>query len=511
MVGLWAALIVAQAGSPGHLQAKPKAKPPPRPAAVQPAPAPLCSGDYADALPVEKANAILDAARDPFVFAIRNTATYEHVYYGHDGKLRRAYLRSTVHGTGFGYRIVNGETQIVTNEHVASQPDVTDDEHPVEGVPTGSKKVREQLKIVRDENDDYEPGHVPLTKLLSDPAADIAVLKAKKQLGVAPWRLGRSASLRAGNLVWVRGFPLGAFAALNTGKVLNPMTVDSERGWNHVDFVVDALLNSGNSGSPVFAVSCRTGEPELVGVYHAGYTDAAALNAVVAIDQLRDELETLKVPKRDPAGLHSEITAQDRDRLVKQIFAEPTHSLTFPFAGRSVVATLVDPQTLRFSVLDDDYPLVTQESMALIDHNHNGFGTLDAVAVSVDGVPMEAPAPALDQDVREHFDRLYESLWRQVLGVVDYRARLVKGSGSADAFAEVQAARQRIRKRASEQKEILNICAFEADRANFGAIRGQAAVAPPPAPAQAATPPSPAQAPAAAASTPDVALSGSAQ
>lgn len=510
MARLWAALIVAQAVSPGHLQGKARPKSPPRPALTQPPPVPLCSGDYADALPVEKANAILEAAKDPFVFAIRNTATYEHVYYGHDGKLRRAYLRSTVHGTGFGYRIVNGETQIVTNEHVASQPDVTDDDHPVEAVPMGSKKVREQLKIVHDENDDYEPGHVPLTKLLSDPAADIAVLKAKKQLGVAPWRLGRSASLRAGNLVWVRGFPLGAFAALNTGKVLNPMTVDSERGWNHADFVVDALLNSGNSGSPVFAVSCRTAEPELVGVYHAGYTDAAALNAVVAIDQLRDELETLKVPKRDPAGLHSEITAQDRDRLVKQLFAEPTHSLTFPFAGRSVVATLTDPQTLRFSVLDDDYPLVTQESMALIDHNHNGFGTLDAVAVSVDGVPMEAPAPALDQDVREHFDRLYESLWRQVLGVVDYRARLLKGSGSADAFAEVQAARARIRKRASEQKEILNICVFEADRANFGATRPTAATAPAaPAPASAA-PASAAQLPAAA-SVPDVALSSPSQ
>jgi len=85
----------------------------------------------------------------------------EHVYYGRDGKLRRAYLRSVVHGTAFAYRIVNGETQLVTNEHVASQPDVTDDEHAVEGVPTGSKKVREQLKIVRDETDDYEPGHAP--------------------------------------------------------------------------------------------------------------------------------------------------------------------------------------------------------------------------------------------------------------------------------------------------------------------------------------------------------------
>jgi serine protease Do len=479
------AVLLTLLAAAAHPAPAPKA-PPKAPAAAPAPPPPLCAGDYADALPVEKASAILDATKGPFVFAIRNTSTYEHVYYGRDGKIRRAYLRSIVHGTGFGYKVVNGETQIVTNEHVASQPEVTDDEHQVDGIPTGSKKVREQIKIVRDETDDYEPGHIPLTKVLSDPQADIAMLKAKKPLGVLPYRLGRSAALRPGNFVQVRGFPLGAFAALNTGKVVNPMTTDTERGWNHHDFVIDALLNSGNSGSPVFAISCRTSEPELVGVYHAGYTDAAALNVVVAIDQLRDELETLKVPKRDPAGGRSEITAADRDKLVKQLFAEPTHSLTFPFGGRSVVATLVDPQTLRFSVLDDDFPLVVQESMALVDHGHNGFGTLDQIEVAVDGQQVSAPTPALDNDVREHFDRLYDALWRQVLGVVDYRSRL-SGHMNADAFADAQAARGRLKKRAQEQKEILNICAFEADRANFGAARVQASA---PAASAASTTPS---------------------
>jgi serine protease Do len=462
-----------------------KGKPPKataKPAPAQEKPAPLCAGDYADALPAEKAAAILDAVKEPFVFAIRNIATYEHVYYGRDGKLRRAYLRSVVHGTGFAYRVVNGETQVVTNEHVASQPEVTDDDHPVEGVPPGSKKVREQLKIVRDETDDYEPGHVALSKALSDAQADIAVLKARKQLPVMPYRLGRSGALRAGNLVQVRGFPLGAFAALNTGKVLNPMTHDSERTWNHSDFMIDALLSAGSSGSPVFAVSCRTSQPELVGIYHAGYTDAAALNAVVAIDQLREELETLKVPRRDPAAL-GDVTAQDRDRLVKQLFSETTRSLTFPFGGRSVVATLVDPQTLRFSILDDDYPLSTRETMALVDRGQNGFGTLDGIVVPVDGQTTEASAQVLEGEVREHFERLYDSLWRQIIGVVDYRARLARGRLSADAFADAQAARQRLRKRTVEQKEILNICTFEADRANFGAARPQVA-APAPTPQQ---------------------------
>ena len=480
------ALVLAAPVVPAKAHGKPRPKP--APAVQQAPPPPLCSGDYADALPVERATAIVDSARAPFVYAVRNTATYEHVYYGRDGKLRRVYLRSTVHGTGFGYRVLNGETLLVTNEHVASQPDVTDDEHRVDGVPEGSKKVREQLKIVRDETDDYEPGHIALTRVLVDPSADIAVVKAHRQLGVLPYRIGRSGALRPGNLVQVRGFPLGAFPALNTGKVLNPYTQDSERQWNHADFVVDALLNAGNSGSPVFAISCRTAEPELVGVYHAGYTEAAALNAVVAIDQLREELDTLKVPKRDPAG-HSEITASDRDRLVKGIFSDASKTLVFPFGGRAVQAQLTDPSTLRFSILDDDFPLVTQEAMALVDRGATGFGTLDTVAVTVDGQATEVPAQALEGDVKEHFERLYDLIWKQALGVVEYRTRLAKGKPSADAFAESQAVRARLRKRTGEQKELLNICTFEADRGSFGATRA------PPLAASAVGPPAPSVSP----------------
>src|SRR5690242_16197318 len=106
------ALVLAQAAvaAAGTRSGKPAASAPTRAAAApiqpaatspvkpvkapdEPAPqlqAPLCSGDYADALPAEQASSVADAGKDPFVFAIRNTATYEHLYYGRDGKLRRA-------------------------------------------------------------------------------------------------------------------------------------------------------------------------------------------------------------------------------------------------------------------------------------------------------------------------------------------------------------------------------------------------------------------------------------
>jgi len=400
MRALVIALVLAQA-LPAAAKSKAKAPAKPaKPAAPQPPSPPpsLCSGDYADALPAEKAASILDAVKQPFVFAIRNTSTYEHVYYGRDGKLRRAYLRSVVHGTAFAYRIVNGETQLVTNEHVAGQPDVTDDEHAVEGVPTGSKKVREQLKIVRDETDDYEPGHVPLTKLLSDTQADIAVLKARKQLPVMPYRLGRSAALRPGNLVQVRGFPLGAFAAVNTGKVLNPMTHDTERGWNHVDFMVDALLASGNSGSPVFAVSCRTSEPELVGVYHAGYTDAAALNAWWrSISSATSSIPSRcrSATPRAARGDHRAGPRQAGEAAHRRAHSQRDVPVRRPVGGgrarRPAVDAILDPGR-RLSAHDAGVDGARRPGQ-------NGFGTLDSVAVSVDGQAVEAPAQALEGEV----------------------------------------------------------------------------------------------------------------
>jgi len=488
MVGLLAALVLAAPAQP----AKSRVKKPPvaPPAAAAPQKQPLCEGDYADAVPAAVASQVLDGVREQFVFSVRNTATYEHVYYGRDGKLRRGYVRSVVHGTGFAYRVRDGETLIITNQHVAERPDVTDEEHAVDGVPAGSKKVREQLKIVRGEDDDYEPGHVALAKVLADPAADIAIVKAHKLLPLMPFRFGRSSALRPGNLVQVRGFPLGAFSAVSVGKVVNPYTEDTEKGWSHSDFVVDALLSAGNSGSPVFAVSCRRSEPELVGVFHAGYADAAALNVVVGIDQLREELDTLKVPRRDGA-LRSEITAQDRDRLVKELFAEQSHSLTFPFAGRAVLARLADPGTLRFAVLDEDYPMVTRESLALVDRSQSGFGTLDTVVVQVDGAPAEVPASALEPEMRDHFEKLYDALWHQLLGAVDYRARLSRGQNSADAFAQAQQARARLRRKVPEQKEQLGLAMFEADR--VGTVAKAVAASPAATPATAAALATPAQ------------------
>ena len=161
---------------------------------------------------------------------------------------------------------------------------------------------------------------------------------------------------------------------------------------------------------------------------------------------------------------------------MKELFAEQARALTFPFGGRAVLAQLADPGTLRFAVLDDDYPMVTREALALVDRSQSGFGTLDTVVVLVDGAPAEVPGSALEPEMRDHFEKLYDALWHQLLGVVDYRARLSRGQNSADAFAQAQQARARLRKRVPEQKEQLGLAMFEADR--VGTVAKAAAASP---------------------------------
>jgi len=244
----------------------------------------------------------------PFVFAIRSTATYEHVYYGRDGTAARAYLRSVVHRTAFAYRIVNGENAAGDKRARRQPADVTDDEHAVEGVPTGRRRCASSSRSCG----------TRLTTTSRDTSARQGAVghagghrrpQDGKRLPVMPYR-SADQPLYVPKPVQVRGFPLGAFAAVNTGQGAHPMTHDSERGLEPRRLHDRCAARVGEQRQPVFAVSCRTAEPELCGSLPRRIYDAAALNAVVATNQLRDELDTLKVPKRDSSGAAREITAQ---------------------------------------------------------------------------------------------------------------------------------------------------------------------------------------------------------
>ena len=171
-----------------------------------------------------------------------------------------------------------------------------------------------------------------------------------------PYKIGKSAGLRQGNAVAVRGFPLGVMQAVSSGKVVNPYDRDQEQGWDHVDFVVDALLSEGNSGSPVLAASCKSRELELVGVYHAGYKGHSALNVVVGIDQLT---EFMRKKRRMPRAIAAEGSPgapglAERGR-VKDALAAGTLPL-FDFGGL-VVRVEINDGALLYHLYGRQFPL----------------------------------------------------------------------------------------------------------------------------------------------------------
>jgi serine protease Do len=325
-----------------------------------------CPGEYADDFSsLAPKTRELEQKLPAYAFCIRSTAIYECPFYGPDGNLRRRRRRVVAHGTGFAYKQDGSDTLLLTNQHVAEWPAVTDEEHSMEDVPLGCKRVSDTLKIVDNESDTYERDDIPLSRVVVDPQLDIAVVKAKSPLAISPWKIGHSAGLKERNVVDVRGFPLGVFKATNVGKVVSAYDHDDYKDWDHDDFVIDALLSPGNSGSPVFAISCKTGEFELVGVYHAGYTRGSALNVVVAIDQVRDLMTTLKRTPRTRPDTHIALDGASRAGLLAASKASPEPFFRFGQVTAAVRAR--DDRILIYELFSRDFPFRAYPVVVLED------------------------------------------------------------------------------------------------------------------------------------------------
>lgn len=348
------ALLIAFTVSPQH-----------EPERASPTEPRFCPGEYAEDLSaLSPAASEVERHHAAYTFCVRTTATYECPFYDSEGALKLSKLKVTAHGTAFAYQQKAGETLLLTNQHIADWPQVTDDEHKVDDVPRGCRRTSDTLRLVDGESDEYERDDISLTRVVSDPQLDVAVLKARATLGTMPWRVGRSSTLRERTAVFVRGFPLGTLKATNVGKVVSAYDKDTFKEWDHDDFVVDALLSTGNSGSPVLAVSCRTGEFELVGIYHAGYSRAAALNVVVSIDQVRDLMTTLKrSPRR--SGEPGALDAASRHRVVE--LASGLDEPFFSFGGLPVRVRPRSDGALLFEVLGRDFPFSPAPIMVVED------------------------------------------------------------------------------------------------------------------------------------------------
>ena len=200
---------------------------------------PYCSGPTpttSPPSPPRHARAEQKPQSQTWTYAIRTSATYECLSYGTDGNLRRVKKKTLAHGTGFGYRQQNGETLILTNQHVAEWPPVTDDDHKLEDVPVGCKRA---VRFAQDRR--VGARHLRPRR---HPAAAGGHRQVDGHGHPQGPRPAAHPALEGGPLGGPRGtqrggrarLSLGAFKATNVGKVVSTYDHDDEKDWDHVDF-----------------------------------------------------------------------------------------------------------------------------------------------------------------------------------------------------------------------------------------------------------------------------------
>ncbi len=144
---------------------------------------------------------------------------------------------ATAQGTAEGSGIVlTADGQIVTNNHV------------VEGA-AGAGAVTVALPDGRS---------ATATVAATDPAADIAVLRARGLSGLTPASLGDSSALRVGDQVLAFGSPLGLAGTVTSGIVSALDRSLSSSGESLSGLVqTDAAINPGNSGGALVDTAGR--------------------------------------------------------------------------------------------------------------------------------------------------------------------------------------------------------------------------------------------------------------
>lgn len=336
-------------------------------------PVAFCDGSYAGDMSILSPAAKKAEENTQYTFCVRSTAVYQCPYYNPDGVLQMRRETKAVHGTAFVFRADKNHAYLLTNEHVAEWPLVTTKDTPVDNIPIGCRRVSRSAVLVDNENDAYAVDDVAAKFIAADAELDVAILKAPVKDVTIPFVLGQSASLKVGDTVRVRGFPLGEFQAVNVGRVVNPRQRDTEGQWNHDDFVIDAQLSAGQSGSPVLAVSCRTRQLELVGIYHAGYEKGQAMNVVVGIDEFREMLATLK-----PRAKNSDVEylrREDRTKLVNELKKMETFATVISY-GNFTVGVRVLGEKIYYEIFSKNYPVSTWRHMVLEDLPSESFGCI---------------------------------------------------------------------------------------------------------------------------------------
>jgi serine protease Do len=272
---------------------------------------------------------------------------------------------------------------------------------------------------------------------------------------VLPCKLGKSSALRERSVVYVRGFPLAAYKYTILGSVISTYDRDDYKEWDHDDFVIDARLSQGNSGSPVLAVSCATGEYELVGIYHAGYSRGSSLNVVIQIDQARDFLTLLKksVATRPDAPSGS-LVMDDRKRLAE---ASNSTGVFFPFGTYSASVRAKEGR-LVFEIYPRNFPTESWPALVIEDvatGAPNEFGDLGRVFFGNARGLKEQERVRMSAEMHAQLERSLEILRRAALAAVEYRRAAMLADDSKDAFDRSKRLEKALRRAGTSSREIV--------------------------------------------------------
>lgn len=131
---------------------------------------------------------------------------------------------------------------------------------------------------------DYKANVYKVTRVLSDPDTDIAILSPEKQISLEALALANDDTLKIGTQITTWGFPGGyyGYRPLLMSGYLSGVDVEVTKSKQQVRrWVINAAFNNGNSGGPV--VSIETGE--VIGVVSSKLAPlpsdiASALNAL---------------------------------------------------------------------------------------------------------------------------------------------------------------------------------------------------------------------------------------
>jgi putative serine protease PepD len=248
--------------------------------------------------------------------------------------------------------VLSADGLILTNNHVVAPAAGDDQAQPASADSTDGGQVTKTVTFSNGQT-------VPFTVVGTDPAGDLAVVRAQGVSGLTPIAVGSSKDVKVGEQVVAIGSPLGLQGTVTTGIVsaLNrPVAAGDGSGGNEavLDAIqTDAAINPGNSGGALVNMN-----GELIGVNSAiasmgggsggGQAGSIGLGFAIPADQAKrvaDELVSTGSASHGSLGVQlSKDTTKDGGAAIAQVVnGGPAAAAGLP---SGVMITKVDDQVI---------------------------------------------------------------------------------------------------------------------------------------------------------------------